>query len=107
MCADPDSLVIEIGPGKGALTERLLQRVRRVVAIELDSALVEHLQSKFGGRPGLTVVHADLLDVDLAQWGPAAIAGNLPYYISSPILERFSTRKYSFGLLLRYLTTVL
>lgn len=90
LCTEPDSLVIEIGPGKGALTERLLQKANRVVAIELDSTLVAHLESKFGAHPGLTIVHADVLDVDLAQWGPAAIGGNLPYYISSPILERFA-----------------
>ena len=55
------------------------------MAIELDPRLAEGLRARF---PSLTVVEADVLGVDLAQWGPAAIAGNLPYYITSPILER-------------------
>lgn len=84
-CAPGEPLVIEIGPGRGALTERLLARAQRVVAVELDPALAAHLRARF---PALDVVEADVLDVALDCWGPAAIAGNLPYYITSPILER-------------------
>jgi 16S rRNA (adenine1518-N6/adenine1519-N6)-dimethyltransferase len=87
-CPTPTELVIEIGPGRGALTEKLLKRATRVVAIELDPFLVEHLRQKFAGEPNLEVIHADVLDTDLAQWGPAPVAGNLPYYITSPILEK-------------------
>ena len=90
LCPTPEPLVIEIGPGKGALTERLLRRAGRVIAIEVDPALVELLARKFAGRSELTVLQADVLGVDLAQWGPAAIGGNLPYYITSPILDRFA-----------------
>jgi 16S rRNA (adenine1518-N6/adenine1519-N6)-dimethyltransferase len=81
-------LVIEIGPGRGALTTKLLERAARVVAIELDARLVEHLRRKFVEEPRLDILHQDVLETDLAQWGTAPIAGNLPYYISSPILER-------------------
>jgi 16S rRNA (adenine1518-N6/adenine1519-N6)-dimethyltransferase len=81
-------LVIEIGPGRGALTTQLLERAARVVAIELDARLVEHLRRKFVEEPRLDILHQDVLETDLAQWGAAPIAGNLPYYISSPILER-------------------
>jgi 16S rRNA (adenine1518-N6/adenine1519-N6)-dimethyltransferase len=80
-------LVIEIGPGKGALTERLLARADRVVAIEVDENLADLLRAKFPD-PRLEVVAADVLDVDLNQWGPAVAAGNLPYYISTAILTR-------------------
>jgi 16S rRNA (adenine1518-N6/adenine1519-N6)-dimethyltransferase len=80
-------LVIEIGPGKGALTERLLARADRVVAIEIDENLAGLLRAKFPD-PRLEVVTADVLDVDLNQWGPAVAAGNLPYYISTAILSR-------------------
>jgi 16S rRNA (adenine1518-N6/adenine1519-N6)-dimethyltransferase len=80
--------VIEIGPGRGALTAKLLERAGRVVAIELDASLVEHLRRRFAAEPRLEILHQDVLKTDLAQWGPATIAGNLPYYISSPILER-------------------
>lgn len=85
VCPEREPLVVEIGAGRGALTERLLERADRVVAIELDPALAAGLRQRFAG---LTVIEADVLTVDLAQWGPAAVAGNLPYYITSPILER-------------------
>jgi 16S rRNA (adenine1518-N6/adenine1519-N6)-dimethyltransferase len=55
------------------------------VAIELDPALAAGLRQRF---PQVEVVEANVLDTDLSQWGPAAVAGNLPYYITSPILER-------------------
>jgi 16S rRNA (adenine1518-N6/adenine1519-N6)-dimethyltransferase len=86
VCPDHSPLVIEIGPGRGALTEKLLARADRVIAIELDRELVEHLRSRFDSR--LEVVHSDVLAADLGQWGPAPIAGNLPYYITSPIIEK-------------------
>jgi len=81
-------LVVEIGPGRGALTALLLECASRVVAVEIDGRLVEHLRERFAGNPGLEVVEGDVLDVDLGQWGPAVVAGNLPYYITSPIVER-------------------
>ena len=88
VCPEGEELVIEIGPGKGALTEKLLKRSGRVIAIELDAVLVEYLRQKFEGETRLQVIHADVLHTDLAQWGPVPIAGNLPYYITSPILEK-------------------
>jgi 16S rRNA (adenine1518-N6/adenine1519-N6)-dimethyltransferase len=86
VCPAPEDLVIEIGPGKGALTEKLLKRAARVVAIEVDYELVDHLRRKFAGEPRLEIVHADILQTDLSQWGRVPIAGNLPYYIASPII---------------------
>ena len=88
VCPAGEDLVIEIGPGRGALTEKLLRRAARVVAIEIDSTLVEHLRTRFAGEPRLEIVHADILATDLARWGRAPVAGNLPYYIASPILEK-------------------
>jgi 16S rRNA (adenine1518-N6/adenine1519-N6)-dimethyltransferase len=87
-CPQPVDLVIEIGPGRGALTEKLLKRASRVVAIELDPFLVDHLRQKYAAEPRLEVVHADILQADLTQWGGAPVAGNLPYYIASPILQQ-------------------
>ena len=88
VCPAGEDLVVEIGPGRGALTEKLLRRAARVVAIEIDSSLVEYLRTKFAGEPRLEIVHADVLDTDLSRWGGAPVAGNLPYYITSPILEK-------------------
>ena len=85
-CPQREPLVIEIGPGKGALTERLLGRADRVVAIELDEGLAAHLRGSFPDR--LEVIQADVVETDLNQWGPAVVAGNLPYYISTAILSR-------------------
>jgi len=87
-CPAPQPLVIEIGPGRGALTAKLLDRAARVIAIEIDHDLAGYLRQRFAGDARLEVIEADVLSVDLAQWGPAPIAGNLPYYIASPILER-------------------
>jgi 16S rRNA (adenine1518-N6/adenine1519-N6)-dimethyltransferase len=88
VCPVPEPLVVEIGPGKGSLTRHLLARAGRVVAIERDRALVDRLAVAFSSAANLTLVHADILDTDPAQWGPAVVAGNLPYYITSPILRK-------------------
>ncbi len=88
MCAGAPQTIVEIGPGQGALTEFLLKSEAHVHAIELDPEMIARLARRFPDHPRLTVHHADVLDTDLAQWGPAALAGNLPYYITSPILDR-------------------
>jgi 16S rRNA (adenine1518-N6/adenine1519-N6)-dimethyltransferase len=87
-CPQPEDLVVEIGPGRGSLTRKLLQRAARVVAVEVDPYLAEYLRSAFAGELRLEIVEADVLELDLARFGRAVIAGNLPYYITSPILDR-------------------
>jgi 16S rRNA (adenine1518-N6/adenine1519-N6)-dimethyltransferase len=87
-CPDREPLVIEIGPGRGALTEKLLEKADRVIAIEIDSELVDMLREKFRDEPRLTLLHADVLETDLGQWGAAAVAGNLPDYAATPIIEK-------------------
>jgi 16S rRNA (adenine1518-N6/adenine1519-N6)-dimethyltransferase len=88
VCPEPCDLAVEIGPGKGALTEHLLSRTPRLVAIEVDSSLITPLRRRFSSSPGLEILHADVLKTDLSQWGPVTVAGNLPYYITSPIIEK-------------------
>jgi 16S rRNA (adenine1518-N6/adenine1519-N6)-dimethyltransferase len=85
---DPNLPVIEIGPGRGALTQYLLELASRVIAIEVDQVLVHYLQEKFRGEGKFAVVAGDVLKTDLAQWGAVSVAGNLPYYITSPIVDR-------------------
>ena len=90
-CGEYAPLVVEIGPGKGALTESLLERADRVIAVELDAYFVHYLRQKFQAQieqGRLTILEGDILKTDLAQFGEAVIAGNLPYYITSPILEK-------------------
>jgi 16S rRNA (adenine1518-N6/adenine1519-N6)-dimethyltransferase len=88
VCPEPRRLVIEIGPGRGALTRKLLERAARVVAIEVDPYLADRLRREYASEPRLEVVEADVLATDLGRWAGAVVAGNLPYYITSPILER-------------------
>jgi len=90
-CGEGTPLVVEIGPGKGALTESLLARAAKIVAIEVDPYLVHYLRQRFAGEiesRRLILNEGDVLRTDLAQWGEAVVAGNLPYYITSPIVEK-------------------
>ncbi len=90
--------MVEIGPGRGALTRHLLKKTDELHAIELDSSLVRYLQRHFAAESRLHVHEGDVLGTDLAQWGPAAVAGNLPYYITSPIVEKFLDLDERFGI---------
>ncbi len=85
----PSDVFLEIGPGRGALTLPLAERCARVVAVELDAALASGLRAR--APANLEVVQADALAVDLAALVPRGgrLVGNLPYYISSPLLRRF------------------
>lgn len=91
---DRSRLVLEIGAGRGTLTELLAERAGLVAAIELDPPLASLLRKKFADNPGVRVVEADVLEVSFARliaatggpWSSASVAGNLPYYITSPIL---------------------
>ncbi len=88
-CKQYTPRVIEIGAGRGALTRHLLPRTDELHAIELDASLAGYLRTKYASEPKLHVHASDVLSTDLAQWGSAVIAGNLPYYITSPIIEKF------------------
>jgi len=88
-CGTHTARAIEIGPGRGALTRHLLPRTSELHAVELDNRLAYLLKKKFANEPNLQVHEADVLETDLGQWGEAAIVGNLPYYITSPIIEKF------------------
>ena len=89
-----DDLVIEIGPGRGAMTGLLAERARRVVAVEIDRALAEQLKSRMDGDPRIEVLQGDILTTDLEEicrryrTEKCYVFGNLPYYITSPILHR-------------------
>jgi 16S rRNA (adenine1518-N6/adenine1519-N6)-dimethyltransferase len=83
-----DDVVVEIGPGRGALTDQLLDRAGRVVAIEIDKQLTELLRKKYAADTRITIVEGDVLDMQLSDLvgGPFAVVGNVPYYITTPIL---------------------
>ncbi len=81
-------IVVEIGAGRGALTELLLERAGRVIAVEIDRELASRLRSSHEGDPRLTVIEADILTLDYANIvsQPFSVLGNVPYYITTPIL---------------------
>lgn len=82
-------LVVEIGPGEGALTRHLVGRVRHILLLELDDALAELLQVEFGGRDDVEIVHGDALKLSIATLAagePHKVIGNIPYGITSPLI---------------------
>lgn len=85
--AGPEDTVVEIGPGPGGLTAVLAQRAGRLVAIEKDADLVPGLRARF---PSATIVEADALETDWHALAgrPFLAAGNIPYNITSPLLDK-------------------
>jgi len=83
-------LVIEIGPGRGALTEILLSHARHVIAIEYDRALAALLRDRYARDDRVTIVERDVLEVNFGELakGEYALVGNVPYYITTPIIFR-------------------
>lgn len=94
--AGPEDEVLEVGPGKGALTRHLAGRVGRLVLVELDDALAAGLADTYGGRDDVEVVHGDVLRValeDVVRRPDALrVVGNIPYNITTPILFRLLER---------------
>ena len=93
-----EETLVEIGPGRGALTARLLEGVGRLVAIEFDRELVSALGERFGTRENLKLVEGDALVEDLcalvAPADKARVVANLPYYISTAILQRLIEQRH-------------
>ncbi len=85
----PDDVFLEIGPGRGALTLPLAARAARVVAVEIDAVLADEVRRR--APANVEIVTADALTADLRSLAPdgARLVGNLPYYVSSPLLRRF------------------
>lgn len=88
--AGADDEVLEIGPGRGALTDHLAGAVGRLVLVELDDLLVARLRERFGADPTVSVIHGDVLDVDraavLSDPAGVRVIGNIPYNITTPII---------------------
>jgi 16S rRNA (adenine1518-N6/adenine1519-N6)-dimethyltransferase len=98
------STVLEIGPGRGAITELLAPQTQRLIAVELDRVLSAQLRLKFSAQPNVEIIEGDILKIELdTVFGPrpgalrpglifspepARVVGNLPYYITSDILLR-------------------
>lgn len=93
---DPKScqpLCLEIGPGLGTLTSSLLRRFPKVLAVEYDEKLATNLPRSFPGK-NLEVIHQDFLQFDLERIKePYVVVGNIPYYITSPIIQKLISAK--------------
>jgi len=88
-----DDCVLEIGPGIGTMTQYLAENARHVVAVEIDSNLIPILNETLADYKNVTVIHADILKVDINQiteqyngGRPIKVVANLPYYITTPII---------------------
>ncbi len=92
----PDDVVLEVGPGIGTMTQYMATQAKKVVAIEIDNALLPILEETVGIYDNVKVIHGDVLNVDLKriideEFGgqrPKVVA-NLPYYVTTPIIMRF------------------
>ncbi len=93
-CTDiEDSLIIEIGPGIGCLTQELAERYSKVVAVEIDRGLIPVLERTLADYDNVTVINNDIMKLDIAELvaeysgeRPVSVCANLPYYITTPIL---------------------
>ena len=87
-----DDVVIEIGPGLGSLTCELINNAKKVIAIELDSNMIDILKSRFGIFDNFEIIYADVLKVDLNElvkgYDSVKVVANLPYYITTPIIMK-------------------
>ena len=81
LAAEPDDLVLEVGPGHGELGQHLVDRVRALLLVEKDRDLAAALEDRWGARPDVEVVESDALDADL----PALIRGRIPYRVISNV----------------------
>ncbi len=87
-------VVVEIGPGRGALTEGLVGQAERLILIELDRDLAAGLERRYGSFDGVSVLNGDARHIQIADIPgicgmPYAVVGNLPYYAASPIIRNF------------------
>ena len=87
----PSDLVLEIGPGIGAMTAEIAKRAGKVVAVEIDRNLIPALQENLGEYSNVSIVNQDIMKADIKElingWtGPKKVISNLPYYITTPII---------------------
>jgi 16S rRNA (adenine1518-N6/adenine1519-N6)-dimethyltransferase len=104
-----EDAVIEVGPGAGIVTEMLLQEAGTVLAVEIDKGLVPFLQETLSEYPNFTLWHMDVLKADLGSWireqqeagyRSIKVVGNLPYYVTTPIIMKLLEDRLPIDLML-------
>ena len=88
---EPEDHVLEIGPGTGAMTTLLAREVKQLTAVEVDDRMIPLLTAMLSPYPGARVIHGDFLREKLDIPAPYKVVANLPYYITTPIMERLLT----------------
>ena len=96
-----DDFIIEIGPGLGTLTKRLIERAGEVIAIELDTRMIKILENRFKNCENFSIINNDILQVDLKsiieekrkKYNNVKVVANLPYYITTPIIMKLLEEK--------------
>jgi len=101
-CFDAEDSILEIGPGYGEITEIIAARVKKLVAVEIDRVLYEKLKERLGRLPNIIILKADILKADPKRLfpeekGKIKVFGNIPYYISSPIIEYLISNRGMFS----------
>ena len=86
--ANEDDTIIEIGPGLGTLTSKLLDRAKKVIVIELDPKMVAILKDRFRLYNNIEIIQGDILKIDISKYENAKIIANLPYYITTEIITK-------------------
>ena len=86
----PGDTVVEIGPGRGSLTDVLVERAGRVIAVEIDHLLADRLRERYASRSNVRIVEAYILETDIEALAGTdfLVIGNVPYYITTPIIFR-------------------
>ena len=98
--------VVEIGPGKGFLTKAIVEKVKKVVAIEVDSSLNEILTSKFQSYNNLEIIYGDARNIQIEIFEKYKVLANLPYYAALPIIRRFLLAKNKPSLMAKFIFKV-
>jgi len=100
ICSNREDIIIEIGPGTGALTQYLIKKAKKVIAVEIDKEAISKLNEKFKGINNFEIINCDFLKFDLKEKikdlkQKVKVAGNIPYYITGPIIEKIiQNREY-------------
>ena len=94
----PNDIIFEIGPGIGVLTQELVKKTRKVIAIEKDPKMIEILKEVLNDFNNVEIVQGDILKINPRYWLPITgyykVVANLPYYIVSPVIRKFLESKY-------------
>lgn len=89
-CIGPEDTVLEVGSGRGDMTEALAEKCARLVSVEIDSRLEPVLLDRFAGKNSVEIVIGDIMKLDISKLmcgqEPFHVVGNLPYYLTTPIL---------------------